>query len=617
MPQTTTKDPGRFFLQDGVEGWTDEVLEAFYGQDIEPWWDRTYMETLIQLMMVTLIRGKVNEKFTQRCEYLGVDAEEVRFSSSPACQRVLGVASEFYTRGTEKYFRKPPSALELLREEHPDQKEARLRFDAADVDEKRRLDRLGKARRTTLRQRYERRVRLFYLCFLDDDDPAVDELTLQDEVPFRPSQDFLTGCLEAIRLGGDELVLELVLGGYWLWHCDDDGTLDQLAAVVYEFDDDSEAIINAVERVLHAHVDLDGEDGRCRRFIAACKRRMLGTYEDRIEKGHVPKRWSGALYECFRNVVEAEMSTVWLDSHYTKLFHATPPERRRLQRYGDRESPYTRLDTCAHCQKKRSATHKLLTCAQCRDVAFCDVNCQRRALKAKTHRKHCANPFRPKPSLFRHAVVDLVVTALAVSAYLVDKGIWKPYGGGDDDSDEETASDDDDGVYRRRFSTIQRFQSCVMFTLFDLRPVEAHNVVARAFELKAIDDWDSGDYHAWVHRCSIPVIPMDENIKNRVPVMPGESDAEIQQKMEQKGHDLRREFEQTLDNVVRKALNKLILPIKDAATGFTNDLYAAIDRHYGRPNSIGPIPSTAEPLLSLGDHHFKSFLDEYPQIPEP
>ena len=76
-----------------------------------------------------------------------------------------------------------------------------------------------------------------------------------------------------------------------------------------------------------------------------------------------------------------------------------------------------------------------------------------------------------------------------------------------------------------------------MFAIFDLRPVEAHNVVARAFEIDAIDVYDSGDYHDWVHRCAIPAIPMDENIRHRVPVMPGESEAYIQQKLEQKGRE--------------------------------------------------------------------------------
>ena len=75
-------------------------------------------------------------------EYLGLNAEDV-LGSSKACQRILRVASEFMHRGNGAYFKTCTTALELLREETPGVTEARRRFDLLDVDEKRRLHRLG------------------------------------------------------------------------------------------------------------------------------------------------------------------------------------------------------------------------------------------------------------------------------------------------------------------------------------------------------------------------------------------------------------------------------------------------------------------------------------------
>ena len=316
-----------------------------------------------------------------------------------------------------------------------------------------------------------------------------------------------------------------------------------------------------------AHVD-NSEDC-CLRFVAACKRRLLGTYAQ-LKRGEL--RRNGGVFDLLHDVAKSETPIEWTETLSEDLFLKSPPETRSTTFH--RPHVLTRLYDCAFCNRKKSAAHKLLTCGACRDAAFCGPACQKAALKQKKHPKDCGPPFRPKPSAYRRAVVDFVLSALAVASHLVARGVWKGCHSRDNDP-------------LRSFSSlpVEQFLGVAACCLFELAPVEGHNVVAMAFQLDAIDPTCSGGYRDWLLASRLPVVPQDRNIHV---VADNDSIARALNQVQLS--------KAALD---RKAFHRFLKPIANAATTFDADLYASIDEHYSRTNSVGRVPPLAEPLRSF------------------
>ena len=571
-------------IVDGVENWSRS-------RHVE--WNETEEGDLVALSetklagrLLSLMANMNGDALLEsRCEKIEASPSFVRSQCSEDCLRVVKVVELLDPEGEgRKYLAMPDDHFEIYekrtfpsppREEKTkfeawweDRDSRRMAFATLDVKERTTLHGLAKEERAVLTRKYDRRAKLAYSVFAEQSPQEARCLFSSpkkiSEIPLGPAGErFWRACVEAIAAPlKDDFVME-ILGGAYLDKLTDH-ELEKLATVLFEEDvgQSGECYMRAAQRFLLAHIDHD--DGRCRRFVAACKRMMLGTYED-LKRGRLKS--TGWVLELLDIVARAECPIDWGDTPSEDLFLKAPSEMRR--KTYDRPFVTTRLDACAFCDRKRSDVYRLFTCSQCYDVAFCGLTCQKAALKQKKHPRDCGPPFRPKPSAYRRAVVDFCMSVFAVASHLVATGVWTSFGS------------------IGNSEPLSEFLGAAPCSLYSLRPVEGHNVVARAFSYDIIEEICAGDYRDWLSHTTLPVIPQDTNL------------------CFSSNEDAVRDIEASSAAIKRKTFRKLLKSVAETATTFDAELYASFDRHYSRPNALGTVPPRAEPLHSILNNQWR------------